>query len=117
MAGRVWEDYLGPLFDAYDVLITPTVSSPEIPAENWQKTKLIVNGKSVTDTDMAMTALWNMFGHCPVLAIPSGKTDRGLPTGIQIIGRPYDDVTVFRIGTSLEHVRPWLDTGERRPSA
>ena len=116
VAGQVWKEHLGPLFDAFDVLITPTVSSPEIPAENWQKTKLMINGKSVTDTDMAMTGLWNMFGHCPVLAVPSGMTDQGLPTGIQIIGRPYDDVTVFRVGTSLEHARPWLDTTDRRPS-
>ena len=116
VAGQVWQDHLGPMFNVFDVLITPTVSSPEIPAENWQKSKLAINGKTVTDTDVAMTGLWNMFGHCPVLAIPSGMTDKGLPTGVQIIGRPYDDVTVFRVGAALERMKPWLDRTDRRPN-
>ena len=43
-------------------------------------------------------------------------TDKGLPTGVQIIGRPYDDVTVFRVGAALERMKPWLDRTDRRPN-
>jgi Asp-tRNA(Asn)/Glu-tRNA(Gln) amidotransferase A subunit family amidase len=33
-----------------------------------------------------------------------------VPTGIQIVARPFDDVTAFRIGAALEQVRPWPRT-------
>ena len=32
-----------------------------------------------------------------------------MPTGLQIVGRPYDDVAVFRAGAAFERLRPWLD--------
>ncbi|MBT6206246.1 MAG: amidase [Rhodospirillaceae bacterium] len=116
LAGEVWKEHLGPMFTQYDAFITPTVACPEFPATGWQRDTVMVNGKPVTDTQLAMTVLWNMFGYCPVLSVPSGLSDGGLPTGIQIIGRPCDDETVFRVGAALEARRPWLDTPERRPS-
>jgi Asp-tRNA(Asn)/Glu-tRNA(Gln) amidotransferase A subunit family amidase len=112
VAGQVWHDHFGPMFKNYDAFITPTVSCPEVPAENWQKDIILINGKELTDTDTAMTVLFNMFNRCPVLSVPAGLTDRGLPVGVQIVGRPYDDLTCFRIGQAIEDYRPWSD---RRP--
>jgi amidase len=114
-AGEFWGDCLGPVLAAHDVFVCPAVSCPEVPAENWQQTEVMVNGRRLTDTDTAMTVLFNMFSRCPVLAIPSGTTDAGLPTGIQIVGRPCDDPTPFRVARALELGRPWLDTVARRP--
>jgi aspartyl-tRNA(Asn)/glutamyl-tRNA(Gln) amidotransferase subunit A len=116
VADAVWEEHLGPMFAGHHAFVMPTVSCPEIPAANWQRTRLRVNGKEVTDTDTSMTVLWNMFGRCPVLAVPSGRTRAGLPTGIQLVGRPHDEATVFRLGAALEARRPWLDAAERRPA-
>jgi Asp-tRNA(Asn)/Glu-tRNA(Gln) amidotransferase A subunit family amidase len=116
LAGEVWRDRLGSMFREYNAFICPTVSCPEVPAENWQQTELMINGHSLTDTDTAMTALFNMFSRCPVLAVPSGMTDAGLPTGIQIVGRPLDDPAVFRVAHALERQRPWLNNPARRPS-
>jgi aspartyl-tRNA(Asn)/glutamyl-tRNA(Gln) amidotransferase subunit A len=112
VAGELWNDHMGPLFKNYDALITPGVSCPEVPAENWQKDKIVVNDEEITDTDTAMTALFNMFNRCPVLSVPAGMTDNALPVGIQIVGRPYDDVTTFQIGQAIEKHRPW---SSRRP--
>jgi Asp-tRNA(Asn)/Glu-tRNA(Gln) amidotransferase A subunit family amidase len=113
VAGTVWREHLGPLFKNYDALITPGVSCPEVPAENLQKDLIRVNGEDITDTDTAMTALFNMFNRCPVLSVPAGMTDQGLPVGIQIVGRPYDDITTFKIGRAIEDRRPWAG---RRPA-
>ncbi len=113
VAGAVWHDHMGPLFKKYDALITPGVSCPEVPAENWQKDVLVVNGQEITDTDTAMTALFNMFNRCPVLSVPAGMTDKGLPVGVQIVGRPYDDITTFQINRAIETNRPW---SHRRPA-
>jgi Asp-tRNA(Asn)/Glu-tRNA(Gln) amidotransferase A subunit family amidase len=66
--------------------------------------------------EATMTFPFNVASRCPVLAVPSGFADNGVPTGIQIVGRTYDDATVFRAGAAYERVRPWLDTAERRPA-
>jgi Asp-tRNA(Asn)/Glu-tRNA(Gln) amidotransferase A subunit family amidase len=55
------------------------------------------------------------MGRCPVLSVPTGIAPDGLPTGIQIVARQYDDVRVFQVGAALEAAQPWLDTPERRP--
>lgn len=116
LAGEIWHDRLGPVFHKFDIFVCPTVSSPEVPAENWQKDEIIVNGHHLTDTDTAMTAIFNLYSRCPVLAVPSGMTDAGLPCGIQIVGRPCDDKTVFRVAQAFEQERPWLNGPANRPS-
>ena len=116
VAGQFWHDQLGPIFRKFDVFVCPTVSCPEVPAENWQQHEIVVNGRRLTDTDTVLTALFNLFSRCPVLAVPSGITDAGLPTGLQIVGRPCDDITVFRVARALERERPWLDGPAHRPS-
>ena len=115
VAGQVWQDHFGPLFRRYDAFVCPTVSCPEISAERTQASPIVINGKTLTDTDTAMTALFNMYNRCPALAVPSGMTDAGLPTSLQIIARPHDDAMAFRIGSALERERPWLNTPARRP--
>ena len=37
----------------------------------------------------------------------SGPTAAGLPTGFQLIGRPFDESTLFRLGGALERAAPW----------
>ena len=54
-----------------------------------------------------MTVPFNILSRCPVLAVPSGWAENAVPTGIQIVGRSYDDATVFRLGAAVEAVRPW----------
>jgi Asp-tRNA(Asn)/Glu-tRNA(Gln) amidotransferase A subunit family amidase len=63
-----------------------------------------------------LTPTFNILSRCPVLVVPGGFADNGLPVGVQIVGRTYDDVTPFRLGAALERVRPWLDVDDRRPA-
>jgi aspartyl-tRNA(Asn)/glutamyl-tRNA(Gln) amidotransferase subunit A len=49
------------------------------------------------------------------MSVPSGFARSGVPTGVSIVGRTYDDVSVFRAAAAYERVRPWLDAPERRP--
>ncbi|MBT7648721.1 MAG: hypothetical protein HN768_16930, partial [Rhodospirillaceae bacterium] len=42
------------------------------------------------------------FSRCPALSVPSGLSGDGVPTGIQIVGNPYDDKSVFRVAQTLE---------------
>jgi aspartyl-tRNA(Asn)/glutamyl-tRNA(Gln) amidotransferase subunit A len=48
----------------------------------------------------------------PALALPCGFSSAGLPLGLQIAGRPFDDATVLRIGHAYEQAARWF---ERHP--
>ena len=52
------------------------------------------------------TIPFNVTGH-PALAVPTGFAKSGLPIGLQIIGRPFDEPTVLRIGAAYESVAQW----------
>jgi aspartyl-tRNA(Asn)/glutamyl-tRNA(Gln) amidotransferase subunit A len=58
---------------------------------------------------MDMTHPFNNIGRCPALSVPCGWTGSGLPIGLQIVGRRYEDATVLSIGAAWEALRPWAD--------
>ena len=53
----------------------------------------------------ALTA-WNVTGQ-PVLALPNGFGRNGLPLGMQILGRPFGEETILRVGHAYEHATEW----------
>ena len=105
------------VMDGYDALVCPTSMTRGLVAgESYVDQKLTVGGVELDQyMDAFGTMLFNVASRCPVLAVPSGFADNGVPTGVQIVGHGYDDLTVFRVGAALEAVRPWLDTADRRP--
>ena len=108
---------LGSILERYDALLCPTNGTRGLSAdEDYVDTRLEVDGETVAYYEEGlMTAPFNVLSRCPVLSVPSGFADNGVPTGLQIVGRTYDDLTVFRVGAALERERPWLDASERRP--
>lgn len=86
---------LGQIFEQYDALVCPTLANTGLAADD-----------PCTDTDhmldAMMTTPFNIAGRVPVLSVPSGRAPNGVPTGVQIVARPYDDETVFRIGAAVE---------------
>jgi Asp-tRNA(Asn)/Glu-tRNA(Gln) amidotransferase A subunit family amidase len=108
---------LGELLERHDALVCPTFAVPALPAEWANDRPLQIGDGEVEDSfDAMMTMPFNIASRCPVLSVPSGRSRDGVPTGLSIVGRTYDDVAVFRIGQALEHARPWLDVPARRPS-
>ncbi|GLX00486.1 amidase [Microtetraspora sp. NBRC 16547] len=100
---------IGELLDRYDALICPTTGAPGLLAgEEYVDTKFSVNGVELDHyLEYAMTPVFNIASRCPVLNVPSGRASNGMPTGVQIVGRTYDDATVFNVGAAVERVRPW----------
>ena len=62
-----------------------------------------------------MTYPFNMLARCPVLQVPSGRAENGVPTGVQIVGRTFEDADVFRIGAAIERAQDWYATPQMRP--
>jgi Asp-tRNA(Asn)/Glu-tRNA(Gln) amidotransferase A subunit family amidase len=54
-----------------------------------------------------MTSPFNLLSQCPVMAVPTGFSRLEIPTGMQIVGRTYDDLSVFKFAAAFEEARPW----------
>jgi aspartyl-tRNA(Asn)/glutamyl-tRNA(Gln) amidotransferase subunit A len=107
---------LGRPLEDFDALICPTFAVPALPAEYDPGQPVTVNGRASMDwMDVMMTLPFNIASRCPVTTVPSGLSRDGVPTGLSIVGKTYDDVTVFRVAAAHEERMPWLDMPQRRP--
>ena len=100
---------LAPILDTYHVLICPTIALPSVPIEhNNLDYDLRIDGTPVhPHLGWLLTYPFNLVGECPVMSVPSGICRKtGVPTGIQIVGRSFDDVRVFRAAAAFEQASP-----------
>lgn len=98
------------LFDHLDALAAPAVAV--LPARIGQ-TSLVVNG-AAEDVRMMTTRnarALNMTG-LPLLSLPCGLSESGLPIGIQLVGALFDEKSILEIGHSYQLATDWH---ERRP--
>jgi aspartyl-tRNA(Asn)/glutamyl-tRNA(Gln) amidotransferase subunit A len=94
-----------------DVLLAPSTPIPAPGVEERQVTL----GEGPADVRGALlryTRPFNLSGH-PACAVPCGFTAGGLPMGMQIVGRPFDEATVLRVSDAYQRV---TDFHTRRPS-
>jgi aspartyl-tRNA(Asn)/glutamyl-tRNA(Gln) amidotransferase subunit A len=98
------------LFVTYDLLLCPTVAVP--PFEVGIEGPTRITGQTVDRRVwIAMTPLFNLTGQ-PAATVPCGFSDEGLPIGLQIVGRRFDEATVLRASATFEAIRPWA---QKRP--
>jgi aspartyl-tRNA(Asn)/glutamyl-tRNA(Gln) amidotransferase subunit A len=91
-------------------LLTPTVACPALPIGQFSPDE--IGGVKVgREAASAFTYIFNMTGQ-PAATVPCGFTKAGLPIGLQIIGRRYDDVAVLRASAAFEAADPWA---QQRP--
>ena len=109
---------LGPVLASHDVFICPTNNYPAVKAghDPWDQTFTVNGKKADPEYGWVMTHQFNMLHNCPVLAVPSGHAANGVPTGIQIVGRTWDDARVFKAGLAYEKVMGgWYTARRKRP--
>ena len=92
----------------YDVLVTPTLPIPAFDA-----------GKlSPVDDGLGKWVNWTPFSYPfnltqqPAASVPCGFTKAGLPAGLHIVGRMFDDRTVLRVSQAYEGATEWT---QKRP--
>src|SRR5437879_10267875 len=98
---RMMEE-MEPLYAKFDAFVTAGMGeAPRIADYRsisfWQKPSLLT--------------AWNVTGQ-PVLQLPNGFGKNGLPLGMQIVGRPFGEETILRVGHAYERATSW---GTRRP--
>ena len=107
---RVYEE-MYQYFKNYDILITPTLPCPAF-KPGWLESGISfpkIGKKSLSITSwMTYTYPFNMTG-LPAASIPSGWSNLGLPIGMQIVGKRYDEKTVLQVSKAFEDISPWQD--------
>jgi Asp-tRNA(Asn)/Glu-tRNA(Gln) amidotransferase A subunit family amidase len=103
---------LAALLADHDALICPTTPVPAPPNGTPEHEFEFTDGDGRYHC-LDMTAPFSFFGQCPALSVPAGFTQGGLPIGLQIVARRYDDATALRVGAVLERLKPWAD---KRPA-
>ena len=110
---------LGPLLEKYNVLVCPTTALPAVPADfDHSSGSVKINGKTISNPMLGwvMTVPFNTMSRCPVLSVPSGRAQNGVPTGIQIVGKTYCDGDVFQAAMAYETAQgQWFRDAAWRP--
>jgi aspartyl-tRNA(Asn)/glutamyl-tRNA(Gln) amidotransferase subunit A len=90
------------LFESYDVLVTAGTG----PAKRFEAQREL----SFFDR-WARPNIYAPFSvtGAPALALPVGRSKDGLPLGMQVVGRAFDEQTVFNVAHAYEQSQPWKD--------
>ena len=88
-----------------DVLVMPNNA---VPAPRIGESTIRVRGRDVWVMALqpSLTIPANLTG-APALTVPCGFGASGLPIGLQIVGRPFEDATVLRVGHAYEQATDW----------
>ncbi|MBN9636098.1 MAG: amidase [Actinobacteria bacterium] len=98
------------VFDTVDVVITPGTASGPSRIGKYQRRGAVATLASVA-ARVPFQAMFNVTGQ-PAAVVPWGLDGSGIPTSIQLVGRPFDEATLLSLSAQLEAARPWAD---RRP--
>jgi amidase len=98
----------------FDVLLTPTSAILPPVAGAVLEAQHATPEAPVADViaSVSFTAFGNVTG-LPAVSLPLHRTEQGLPVGVQLTGRPWDEATLIRLSAQLEQALPWAD---RRPA-
>jgi len=101
---QIRRDVVGDVFGDVDVLVTPTMP---VPAPNLNELKnkldLLRPRELVLLRNTRPANVWGL----PAISVPCGFTNTGLPIGLQIIGRPWDETTVLQLAYGYEQATEW----------
>ncbi|MEV5508692.1 amidase [Streptomyces orinoci] len=90
-----------------DVIAAPTVPVTAVPSGRESITWADGMVESVSDAYVRLCAPANITG-VPSLSVPVGRDGAGMPIGMQLLGRPFAEATLLRVGNAYERTGPAL---------
>jgi aspartyl-tRNA(Asn)/glutamyl-tRNA(Gln) amidotransferase subunit A len=102
---RLIRDEVDRALGELDVLIAPTLPIAAVPV-GARETDIDGKPQPVRPSLVRYTRPFNVSGH-PVASVPCGFTADGLPIGMQVIGRSFDEATVLRVADAYQRVTDW----------
>ena len=98
---QVRDDLLEALDDRADVLMLPTAGFQVSPVAEESP------GLSIVEADFSVyTPIFNFTG-LPAIQVPCGFDPDGLPVGLQIAGKPFDEQTIYQVAHAYEQATEW----------
>ena len=106
-----WDDLkrgVAEYFTRYDLFLCPT--APMVPYPHDQR-EFTIQGQSLPSRHaLRATVPWDLTGS-PAISVPFGWSSEGLPIGVQLVGRHFDELNLLRVAKALESCQ----TDHRRP--
>ena len=93
------------LFEKVDVILTPATAHVAFPI-GTAKVSICGTEEDARPATTRLTRCFNATGH-PALSVCCGFTSEGLPAGLQIVGRLWDEATVLHAGYAYEQGTDW----------
>jgi aspartyl-tRNA(Asn)/glutamyl-tRNA(Gln) amidotransferase subunit A len=100
---RLIKQEMAQVLQEADVMVTPTSPKPAARLQGYDR--------MATLTGPSFTGPFNVSG-LPAISIPGGFTSSGLPIGLQIVGKPFDELTVLQVAYTYQQAARWF---EQRP--
>ncbi len=99
------QDAVREFMRSFDVLVTPTVPYT---AARLGQSRVDLGGVEIEASAARTRNLFpfNALGM-PAMNVPCGFDSRGLPVGVQIVGRAFDEATVLRVGHAFQRATDW----------
>ena len=86
------------MFEHYDILLAPTtpITAPLMRSDAVERARLLTR----------FTAPFNLTG-LPAISLPCGFTNEGLPVGLQLVARPWDEARLLQAAFAYEQATGW----------
>ena len=87
----------------YDLLLMPTVplTATKLPHENAPISEILQRAFEMLPNTSPFDCT-----HHPAMSLPCGFAD-GLPVGVQLVGKLYDEATIYRAAAAFEAAEDW----------
>jgi aspartyl-tRNA(Asn)/glutamyl-tRNA(Gln) amidotransferase subunit A len=85
------------LFETCDIVVTPTAGVGALALDGIDFASVIAS---------VFTPVWNAVGY-PAISVPMGFTAAGLPLGLQIAARPFEDASALNVGMAYQQRSQW----------
>jgi len=100
---RLIKNEMAQVLQEVDVMVTPTSPKPAPMLEGYSGASTLLGP--------SFTGPFNISG-LPAISVPGGFTSGGLPIGLQIVGRPFDEPTMLQVAYTYQQASRWF---EQRP--
>jgi amidase len=103
-----WRRRAGRFFERVDILVTPALAQPPLPARAWRERGWLANFYA-NARFAPYAAPWNVAGW-PAMAVPAGLAPDGQPLSVQLVAPPGREARLLAVAAQLEQLRPWART-------
>jgi amidase len=98
------------IYDDVDVVVTPGTATGPSRIGAYQR-RGAISTLTLVAARVPFQALFNVTGQ-PAAVVPWDLDGNGVPTSIQLVGKPFDEATLLSLAAQIEQARPWA---QRRP--